>query len=89
VKEDLLKGMELTMLVADARARIAIYGSGPVVISMAEFLRGGAILDTPERTQKFTEVCQKMRSDGRPRPKEVTDEDTHFLLFGSEMKNYR
>ena len=88
-KEQFLRGMESKILVADAKARIAIYGSEPVVSLLANFLRGGAILDTPERAREFTAVCQKMRSDGRPRPKKVTDEDIHFLLFDFEMKHYQ
>jgi hypothetical protein len=87
-KEQFLKGMEAKVLVADAKARIAIYGSEPVVSLLAKFLRGGAILDSPERAREFTTLCQKMRSDGCPRPQEVTDEDIHFLLFGLEMKDF-
>ena len=87
-KEQFLRGMESKIFVADAKARIAIYGSEPVVSSLANFLRGGTILDTPERAKEFTAVCQKMRCDGRPRPKKVTDEDIHFLLFDLEMKDF-
>lgn len=50
---EFLKGNELIMLVADAKARIALYGSTSVVSSLAQFLRGGVVLDTPERAKEF------------------------------------
>ena len=85
-REDCLKEGEFVTLVADAKARIAIYGSNAVVTSMAQFLRGGAVLNTPERARAFTAICQQMRNDSRPRLAAVTDEDVYFLLFGSDMK---
>ena len=87
-KEEFLKGAELTILVADAKARIALYGSTSVVSSMANFLRAGVVLDSPERGKEFTAICQKMRGDTRPRPGRVTDHDAHFLLFGFDLESY-
>lgn len=87
-KENFLRGTELTMLMADAKARIALYGSKSVVSSLAKFLRAGVVLDSPERAKEFTAVCQKMRSDTRPRPGNVTDHDAHFLLFGFDLQSY-
>lgn len=87
-REHFLKGSELIMLLADAKSRIAIYGSESVVSAMANFLRAGSILDTPERAREFTAVCQRMRNDGRSKPGAVTDHDVHFLLFGFDMKEY-
>jgi hypothetical protein len=88
-REHFLKGSELIMLLADAKSRIAIYGSESVVAAMATFLRAGSVLDSPERANEFTAVCQKMRHDSRPKPGEVTDQDVHFLLFGFDMKEYQ
>jgi hypothetical protein len=88
-REHFLKGTELIMLLADAKSRIAIYGSESVVAAMANFLRAGSVLDTPKRAKEFTAVCQKMRSDSRPKPGEVTDQDVHFLLFGFDMNEYQ
>jgi len=87
-KEEFLKGNELIMVVADAKARIALYGSKSVVSSLAKFLRGGVVLDTPERGREFTAICQKMRTDTRPRLANVTDDDAHFLLFGLDLESY-
>jgi hypothetical protein len=86
-KEYFLKEWEARLLVADAKSRIAIYGSKPVVSALADFLRGGVVLDSPERQKAFTAVCQVMRADSRPGPDAATDDDVHFLLFGSDIKS--
>lgn len=67
-QEEFMRGEEMMILVADAKSRIAIYGSEPVVASLAAFLRGGAVLDSPERADKFTDVCQRMRNDRSTKP---------------------
>ena len=77
---------EMNILVADAKARIAIYGGELVVSSLAKFMRGGAVLDTPERIQEFTKVCQKMRNDRSHKIGSAADDDVQFLLFGSATK---
>lgn len=87
-EHDYLRGVELTALVADAKARIALYGSESVVSSLAKFLRAGVVLDSPERATEFTVVCQRMRNDTRPRPGKVTEHDAHFLLFGFDLERY-
>ena len=87
-KEHFVKGSELRMLLADAKSRIAIYGSESVVDSLAQFLRGGNVLDSPERAKAFTQVCQQMRGDTRPKLGKITVNDMHFLLFDYEIKDY-
>lgn len=71
--------------VTDAKARIAIYGGKEAITALAKFLRGGRALDSPERRKAFTAICQRFRSDGRPKLDAVSNEDMHFLLFDSEM----
>jgi len=71
-----------TMLVADAKARIAIYGSAEAVRDLSSFVRKGAVLDSPERLNEFTAICQRFRNDGRPKLGEVCDADMSVLLFG-------
>lgn len=83
--DEFLKEQDLIILVADAKARIALYGSMAVVSSLANFLRAGLVLDTPQRLRDFTAICQTMRSDTRPRPGGVNDHDVHFLLFGADV----
>jgi hypothetical protein len=81
-KEYFVKAWESRLLLADAKARIAIYGSTSVVSSLANFLRGGVILDSEERMQAFATVCQIMRRDSRPGPGAARNDDVQFLLFG-------
>jgi hypothetical protein len=69
-------------LVADAQARIAIYGSRTVAACLARFLRGGAVLDTDERAEAFCTVCSKMREDSRVGAEELAQDDMSTLLFG-------
>lgn len=83
-KEHFQKQWELTMMLADAKARIAIYGSRLVLAALAELLRGGYEL-TGERAKSFTAICQLMRRDTRPKLGKASDHDMHFLLFDSEL----
>lgn len=68
-------------LVADAKARIAIYVSPDAVQRLASFVRKGAVLDTPERWKEFAAICQAFRRDGRPKLGKIPDEDMTVLLF--------
>ena len=67
------------MIVADAKARIAIYGGKAVVRALSTFLDGGAVLDTPERVRKFTEMCELMRKESNTQ--RASFEDVRKLLF--------
>ncbi len=67
--------------VADAKTRIAIYGSKAVVRSLSIFLDGPAKLDTTERMHKFAEICVLMRNEGNSLTQNVAFEDVHKLLF--------
>jgi hypothetical protein len=82
------RGKEMLILVTDAKARIAIYGGESVVSSLARFMRGEAVLDTPERAREFTRVCQQMRNDRSYKVGRVADDDVHFLLFELDPKDY-
>ena len=83
-REQFIKESEMLILVAEAKARIAIYGGESVIHSMASFLRGGSVLNSPEIISRFTALCQEMRSDSQSRkaPGKVENRDVSFLLFG-------
>ena len=66
-QESLMEERDGKITVADAKARIAIYGSRRVVRSLSTFMDGGAVLDTSERQRSFAEMCQLMRNEGSPR----------------------
>lgn len=80
--QEYIKGEEMLILVTNAKARIALYGSASVISSLARFLRGGAALDSPERAEAFMKICLTMRNDRSDKAGKVTNEDIHFLLFG-------
>jgi hypothetical protein len=80
---------KLTMLVADAKARIAIYGGAHAVKALAGFVRGGSVLDSPERARAFTIICEEFRNDGRPKLGKVSNTDMHVLLFGPDATHTR
>ena len=66
-------------LVADSRARIAIYGGKNVVRSLAKFIAFGAQTCNREGMQAFAELCRMMRVEtGR---EQVAEEDINRLLF--------
>ena len=65
-------------LVADAKARIAIYRGRPEVQALARFWRGGATLDE-ERQPAFVEVVAAMRVGASS--KTVEARDISQLLF--------
>jgi hypothetical protein len=65
-QESLMEERDGKITVADAKARIAIYGSRRVVRSLSKFMDGGAVLDTSERLRSFAEMCQLMRNEGSP-----------------------
>jgi hypothetical protein len=84
-----LQGRTFMILVADAKARIAIYGGEQPIAGLARFLRAGNVLDSPERTRAFTAICQQFRNDIRRALGKISDADMHFLLFGLELSNYQ
>ena len=66
-------------LVADSRARIAIYGGKDVVHSLSEFIALGAQTCNREGMQAFAALCRSMRAEtGR---EHVSIEDTRRILF--------
>ncbi|ESQ16707.1 MAG: hypothetical protein N838_11645 [Thiohalocapsa sp. PB-PSB1] len=67
---------------ADAKARIAIYGSQSVIAKLAEFERLGAALDTRERGEAFLEMCVQMRKEGTRQEADTEKEELRLILFG-------
>jgi hypothetical protein len=79
--QSFLEERNAKITVADAKARIAIYGSKAVVNALSRFLDGGAALDTEERMHKFAEMCVLMRNEGNTWSQRAAFEDVHKLLF--------
>jgi hypothetical protein len=59
-------GRDLAFRTADAKCRICLYGSSPVVAAFARFEQLGAAMNTPEQCDTFTGMvsCHARRFDG-------------------------
>ncbi|WP_255991135.1 hypothetical protein [Chitinolyticbacter albus] len=68
---------------ADAKARIAIYGDPGVIRKLASFDRKHNHLDSEEALNDFVEVALAMRLDSIGRRKYEAPEDIRQLLFGA------
>ena len=55
---------EATVALISAKSRICVYGSAKVIEKLADFWRGGAVLDSPERIVRYIKIVQAMRADG-------------------------
>jgi len=65
---------------ADAKARIAMFGSKEVICNIAELEKIGPVLIKPEALSAFTNIVKEMRgSDNK-----ANDEDIKILLFGNK-----
>jgi len=71
--------VEVRIMVADSRARIAIYGGRDVVSALSKFISLGTQTHTPEGMQAFANLCALMRAEtGR---EHVAIEDITRILF--------
>lgn len=71
----------LRVLAAEAKARIAIYGSRKVVLSLVQFMRAGGSIQTPEQERACVTLCSKMREDSASGKEQVSEDDMSCLLF--------
>jgi hypothetical protein len=71
--------------ITDAKARVCIYGDAQVVDALADFHRGGPVLDTPERMRAFVYVCQAMRQCGSMRGHPVANSQISRLLLSTDL----
>ena len=80
---DVGKHSDARISLADAKARIAIYGNGLVIKEIAEFDRHGARVDSPEDMKRFLKITLSMRhAESHDKAK---DEDIARLLFGIDI----
>lgn len=67
---------------ADAKARIAVYGSKEVIEALSRFEESGAVLLNAAASKAFVSLVAAMRSGaGR-----VSERDLELLLFGASSK---
>lgn len=83
-KADLNKRNELLAGLADAKARICVYGSAKVIEALAAFERDGPVLDTDSSTANFLDLCDKIRQESTDKVEIVQAESLRLILFGSK-----
>jgi hypothetical protein len=69
-------------LLAEARARIAIYGSGPVNARLAEFLLTPGDFGSGAAGEALVNVVKAMRVDGLGEGHGLPDQDLRTVIFG-------
>ena len=80
---DAARQLEYTILLADAKARIAIYGDTRVVAAAAQFFRGTSALHTPEEMDAFLKIVAAMRSSAAGKLA-LPEADLSQLLFSRQ-----
>ncbi len=80
-KGDAEKELEFTILMADAKARVAIYGDKAVVDAMAEFFRKYGALQSPDAISVFVSLVHRMRQETVGIKQNVLDKEISQLLF--------
>ena len=75
-------GMEALTMVADAKSRIAIYGSDLVIGRLAAFQSAGPNLDNRKSIDAYLNLVLSMRADGYKKQSCIGAEDLKIILFG-------
>lgn len=74
-------------LLADAKARICVYGHAAVIHELAKFIRAGGTLQTESELLSFTRLCICIRQSVGLGNEVVTLPDISQLLFSVEVSN--
>ncbi|MDC7712121.1 hypothetical protein [Vogesella indigofera] len=77
---------ELAIL-ADAKARICVYGHSIVVEALANFMRAGGTLQTESEILSFTHLCICIRESVGMGNESVSSSDISQLLFSVDVSN--
>lgn len=72
--------------IAEARGRIALYGSGSVIRRMIRSFEHGEEIYSPEARADLAEMIAAMRTDSVPNEPEVLPSHLVSLVFGREEK---
>lgn len=84
--KDKQKEKEFTILIAEARARISIYGSEKVVKKLAEFFRENDGTVSESGMDAFSELIQLMRGESAETPDLVSKNEINEVVFGKRLK---
>ena len=80
------KEFEYTILTADAKVRIAIYGSEKVVKKISEFIREYNETVSEKGQESFVNLVQIMREDSIQKADFVTKDETNVILHSGKPK---
>lgn len=80
------KEIEYTILTADAKVRIAIYGSEKVVKKLSEFIRDYHETTSEKGQESFADLVQTMREDSIQKADFVTKDETNVILHSGKPK---
>lgn len=81
---DAPKEAEATALLADAKTRIAVYGSAKVASTLATFYRDHGTLDTPAASTSFANIVLQMRAETRNAKTTLSARDIGQILFSRD-----
>ena len=84
-KNDAEKEFEATILMADSKARIAIYGSPTVAAAVADFFRKHGALASPEAFKSFIGIVAEMRADSLGGKNVIPNIDIGQLLLSEDV----
>ncbi len=80
------KEFDGAILMADAKARIAIYGSQKVVALISEFFRKHGALTSSDAYVTFTEIVAAMRADTPGGGLIISNADISQLILGKDIR---
>lgn len=72
---------------ADAKARICVYGHSAVIRELAVFMRSGGTLQTESEILSFTKLCITIRDEVGMIKDSVVSTDISQLLFSIDVKD--
>lgn len=79
------KEFEFNILLTNAKAKIAVYGSDKVISKIAEFYREGAKLNDANSIKIFISLISEMRNENHKNSNSKFNELSH-LLFGENIE---
>ncbi len=74
--------LEFAALVADARARIAVYGHSEVVASLAEFDKTDVTFQSSTARKAFIQLIRTMRKESNADIVSIGEDELYSVLFG-------
>jgi hypothetical protein len=78
---------ELLSQAADAKARIAIYGSAQVLAALAAFETNSPVIDSPEAAKRFLAVVYAIRQESMGQKAAVNLGCLEMVMFGDRKWN--